>query len=95
MLLKNYKNAFLAIAFIAISSLATAQKIDAIYSGIPWFDNNNNVVSAHGANIVQDDGKFYLFGEFKTDSSNAFNGFSCYSSKDLYNWTFEKMVLPV
>ncbi|KDN55738.1 family 43 glycosylhydrolase [Flavobacterium seoulense] len=97
MFLKNYKNAFLAITFIAISSLATAQKgkIDAIYSGIPCFDNNNNVVSAHGANIVKDNGKFYLFGEFKSDTSNAFNGFSCYSSTDLYNWTFERIVLPV
>src|SRR5215217_6821530 len=95
MFLKNYKNAFLVISFIFISFLATAQKMDAIYSGIPWFDSNNNVVSAHGANIVKDNGKFYLFGEFKSDTSNAFNGFSCYSSKDLYNWTFERMALPV
>ncbi|MFA9187796.1 family 43 glycosylhydrolase [Flavobacterium sp. FBOR7N2.3] len=94
---KNNKKIFLTLAFFAVCSLAIAQKgkIDAIYSGIPLFDNNNNVVSAHGANIVKDNGKFYLFGEFKSDTSNAFNGFSCYSSKDLYNWKFEKMVLPV
>ena len=71
------------------------QATTAIHSGIPWFDNKGNVVSAHGANIIRDNDRFYLFGEFKTDTSNFFNGFSCYSSADLYNWKFENMVLPV
>ncbi|HTG65273.1 MAG TPA: family 43 glycosylhydrolase [Flavobacterium sp.] len=97
MFLKNSKKTILTIAFFSIYALATAQKgkIDAIYSGIPWFDNNGNVVSAHGANIVKDNSKYYLFGEYKSDDNNAFNGFSCYSSTDLYNWKFEKMALPV
>jgi hypothetical protein len=30
------------------------EKTDAIYSGIPWFDQNGNVVSAHGANIIKE-----------------------------------------
>jgi hypothetical protein len=97
MFLKNCKSAILTIAFFTISSLATAQKgkIDAIYSGTPWFDNNGNVVSAHGANVVKDNGKYYLFGEYKSDSIIDFTGFSCYSSDDLYNWKFERIVLPV
>lgn len=70
-------------------------KTDAISSGTPWFDQNGNVVSAHGANIIKDNGKFYLFGEAHTDSSNAFAGFNCYSSEDLYNWKFESTALPV
>lgn len=69
--------------------------MDAIYSGIPWYDNNGNVVSAHGAGMIKANGRYYLFGEFKSENSNAFNGFSCYSSSDLYNWTFEKIVLPM
>ncbi len=94
---ENNKKTFLTIVLFAICSLSIAQKgkIDAIYSGIPWFDNNGKTVSAHGANIVKENGKYYLFGEFKTDTSNTFNGFSCYSSKDLYNWTFERIALPV
>ena len=68
---------------------------EAIYSGIPWFDNNLNPVSAHGACIVKDEDRFYLFGEFKSDTSNAFVGFSCYSSTDLMNWKFENVVLPL
>ena len=52
----------------------------AIYSGIPWFDDRGKVVSAHGANIVKENGRYYLFGEAHTDTSNAFAGFNCYSS---------------
>ena len=79
-------------------NIAIAQqpgKTDAIYSGVPWYDQNGKVVSAHGANIIKDNGKFYLFGEAHTDTSNAFVGFNCYSSKDLYNWKFESIALPV
>jgi hypothetical protein len=77
-------------------SLAQKQNAyNAIYSGIPWFDDKGNVVSAHGANIIEDNGRYYLFGEKHTDGSNAFAGFTCYSSKDLYNWKFESIALPL
>ncbi len=66
-----------------------------IYNGIPWFDDQGNIVNAHGACIVQDNGRYYLFGEYKSDKTNAFPGFSCYSSDDLVNWKFENVVLPV
>lgn len=66
-----------------------------VYNGIPWFDNQGNIVNAHGACIVEDNGRYYLFGEYKSDKSNAFPGFSCYSSDDLVNWKFERIVLPV
>ena len=97
MFLKINKTTFLTIALFAICSLAIAQKgkMEAIYSGIPWFDNNGKVVSAHGANIIKDKGKYYLFGEYKSDSIIDFTGFSCYSSTDLYNWKFEKIALAV
>jgi hypothetical protein len=68
---------------------------NAIYSGVPWFDDKGNTVSAHGANIVKDNGKYYLFGERHKDGTNAFAGFNCYSSNDLYNWKFERISLPV
>lgn len=69
--------------------------MDAIYSGIAWFDDNGHMVSAHGAGIIKERALYYLFGEFKSDQGNAFKGFSCYSSPDLYNWTFETIALPV
>ncbi|WP_448699232.1 family 43 glycosylhydrolase [Mucilaginibacter sp. AW1-3] len=68
---------------------------NAIYPGVPWFDNHSNVVSAHGGCITRDNGKYYLFGEKHMDSSNAFAGFNCYSSTDLYNWKFESLALGI
>ena len=79
----------LFVLFLAVlcfhSEAQQNNKMDAIYSGIPWYDNNGNVVSAHGAGMIKANGRYYLFGEFKSENSNAFNGFSCYSSSDLYN----------
>src|SRR5918997_912127 len=83
---------------ILVNFICVAQKhkrYDAIHSGVPWFDGKGNTVSAHGANIIKDKGRYYLFGERQNDTSNAFTGFSCYSSTDLYNWKFESIALPV
>lgn len=88
----------LSFLFLLNSINAVAQKknaFNAIYPGIPWFDDRGNIVSAHGACIVKDKGRYYLFGEKHTDTSNAFVGFNCYSSADLYNWKFESIALPV
>ncbi len=67
---------------------------DAIHSGVAWYDQNANMVSAHGGGILKEGGRYYLFGEFKRDHDNAFVGFSCYSSTDLANWRFESIALP-
>lgn len=66
-----------------------------IHNGIPWFDDRGNIVNAHGACIVVDNGRYYLFGEYKSNGVNAFFGFSCYSSNDLVHWKFERIVLGV
>nr|WP_315153141.1 family 43 glycosylhydrolase [uncultured Flavobacterium sp.] len=71
------------------------KRYKAIYSGITWFDDRGIEVNAHGGNIIKEGDLFYLFGESKGNDLNMFQGFSCYSSKDLYNWKFEKIVLPV
>lgn len=65
-----------------------------IISGVPWFDDHRRTVNAHGGCIVEKDGLYYLFGEYKTDEENRFAGFSCYSSPDLAHWTFRRIVLP-
>lgn len=92
--MSNIRRSILFFLFVAGSVCATSQKINAIYSGVPWFDENGNAVSAHGANIVLENGHYYLFGERHDDSTNAFVGFNCYSSTDLYNWKFERIALP-
>ncbi|MGQ7944546.1 family 43 glycosylhydrolase [Flavobacterium sp. WC2509] len=88
----------LLLFFLVIYTIGIAQKkekLNAIYSGIPWHDDKGNTVSAHGAGIIKDNNRYYLFGEYKSDSTIDFTGFSCYSSSDLYNWKFEKIALPV
>lgn len=88
------------ISFILLGGIASsnAQKLrqnDAIYSGVPWYDDKGNIVSAHGAGMIKVSGSYYLFGEKHADTSNIFTGFNCYSSTDLYNWKFESLALPV
>lgn len=67
---------------------------DLVMNGVPWFDERGETVNAHGVCVVEDDGKYYLFGEYKSDDVNKFHGFSCYSSGDLCNWRFEGLALP-
>lgn len=66
-----------------------------IINGVPWYDQNGNPVNAHGAGIIRDNGKYWLFGEYKSDTTNCFPGYGCYSSEDLQHWHFERIVLPV
>lgn len=80
--------------YFLCGGMAYAQS-NLIVNGIPWYDNNDNIVNAHGACIVEENGRYYLFGEWKSDKSNAFPGFACYSSNDLVNWKFENVVLKV
>ena len=64
-----------------------------MYNGVPWYDKDGNVVNSHGAGIIEEDGRYYLFGEYKQDDSNGYNGFSCYSTVDFEKWKYEGMAL--
>lgn len=66
-----------------------------IWSGVPWFDKQGSIISAHAAGITREKGVYYLFGEKHTDGSNAFAGVNCYSSTDLCNWKAEGVALQV
>lgn len=87
----------LAIFFCTMACVSNpVQNSDKIIrNGVPWFDDRGNIVNAHGACVLEENGRYYLFGEWKSDESNAFPGFSCYSSEDLVNWKFENVVLPM
>lgn len=80
---------------ITAARLPVSGRYDAVHSGTPWFDQRGLPVSAHGAGIIRVADTWYLFGEAHRDMSNAFSGFNCYSSKDLVNWRFESVALPV
>lgn len=65
-----------------------------IYNGIPWYDQNGNPVNAHGACILREGERYYLFGEYKTDDVNQYRGFSCYWTENFTDWKFEGLALP-
>ncbi len=81
-------------------------KATTIKSGTVWHDTGGTPINAHGGGIMHHDGVYYWYGEYKGDSTywnpnvphwecyrTEAGGISCYSSKDLCNWTFEGIVL--
>ena len=58
------------------------------YPGEIWKDNNGVHINAHGGGVINYNGTYYWFGEHKSDStSSAMVGVTCYSSKNLVDWT--------
>jgi len=71
---------------------------DSFRPGKPWLDSDGTPINAHGGGLLHSQGRYYWYGEFKTegDAGNyAQVGISCYSSSDLYNWKNEGIVLSV
>ena len=61
-----------------------------------WLDNEGNHINAHGGGLLYHEGKYYWYGEHKSDNTpNALVGVTCYSSEDLVNWKNEGVALPV
>jgi beta-xylosidase len=63
-----------------------------------WYDSDGNPINAHGGGILFHEGKYYWFGQIMvpgSDGSDAWVGVSCYSSRDLYNWTYMGVALSV
>ncbi len=58
-------------------------------NGEIWKDNKGSTIHAHGGCIIKWEDYFFWYGENRTEDIYV----SCYSSKDLINWTFENNVL--
>ncbi|NDV60645.1 family 43 glycosylhydrolase [Bacteroides sp. 519] len=72
------------------------QKKQTIRSGEIWPDDRGEHINAHGGGVLFHDGKYYWFGEHKSEkTSAAMVGVTCYSSTDLCNWKYEGVALPV
>lgn len=93
MITSEVKMKYLFVLMCLLCARVALAQENFIVNGIPWFDDQGRIVNAHGACIVEEDGRFYLFGEWKSDKSNAFSGFACYSSDDCVHWKFENVVL--
>ena len=60
-----------------------------IKNGAVWKDTQGNILHAHGGYIIKYEEMYYWYGENRLDNIYV----SCYSSKDLVNWTFCNHVL--
>lgn len=59
-----------------------------IVPGARWTDTDGNLVNAHAGGVtVGQDGRWYLFGEYKVQGQTEGGGVSVYSSDDLATWT--------
>jgi hypothetical protein len=92
------KSIFLFLVFLPGIYSCSTGKLKSFTPGEIWPDNNGVHINAHGGGILYRNGVYYWYGEHKTEGKggNVANvGFRCYSSKDLYNWKDEGIVLPV
>ncbi len=86
------------LALASLAAYAQGQQRTAFEPGKVWPDNKGSHLNAHGAGVLYDKGRYYLFGEHKIAGSlgnMAQVGVHCYSSKDLYNWQDEGIALAV
>ncbi len=69
-----------------------------ILPGQTWLDTNGNRIQAHGGSIFFENDTFYWYGENKEKTKVGSGiwhwGVRCYSSKDLYNWKDEGLIIP-
>ncbi len=81
---------------------------DSIMPGVPLYDDNGGLVQAHGGGMLWDEKtqKYYWYGEARETSHIPEHlqkyadwgwriGVACYSSSDLYNWTYEGLALEL
>jgi beta-xylosidase len=86
----------LAVILMLPLACSTSRITTSIMPGEIWKDNRGMHINAHGGGILFLKGVYYWYGEHKDELTNVANvGINCYSSKDLINWKFEGVVLPV
>lgn len=86
----------LTVLLIVPLACSTGVILTEITPGELWLDNRGIHINAHGGGMLYRKGVYYWYGEHKDETSSAAHvGINCYSSKDLINWKYEGVVLPV
>ena len=89
------KHALTFIVLILTVSFANAQN-RMINPGNLWPDQHGNHIQAHGGGILKINKTYYWYGEERRQGLDSnLRYVSCYSSKDLMNWKFEKDVVQM
>jgi hypothetical protein len=80
---------------LAVLSLANIVAGKWIVPGARWYDTEGNLFNAHagGLSIDRETGKFFWFGEHKTEEQPEGGGISVYSSDDLATWESHGLAL--
>ncbi len=79
----------------AIAANATST-VHSIQPGEVWPDDRGRHIQAHGGGILKRDNTFYWFGEDRArDNERGKRYVSCYSSKNLMDWTFRNQVVKL
>lgn len=95
------RNIFLRSALllaISVFSACGGQKITELPNGGIWPDDMGRHINAHGGGILKQGDTYYWYGQFMVDGdagNRAQVGVSCYSSKNLLDWKYEGIALPV
>ncbi len=88
-------NRFFWLATVLMLSLYAAAK-GGIRSGEIWPDDRGIHINAHGGGVMEYKGTYYWYGEHKSDdTSAALVGITCYKSKNLSEWKYCGVALPV
>lgn len=95
----------LASALLALSAVSTGALAAVINNDIFAKDTSGNPIYAQGGGVFKFGAKWYWYGvkyngavtyaanPTGKNSDTSFNAFTCYSSTDLVNWTFERNVM--
>lgn len=71
---------------------------DRIINDRVWFDASGKPIQAHGGSIFYENETYYWYGENKEHTTGGNGvwhwGVRCYSSRDLYNWRDEGLIIP-
>ena len=78
--------------FMSLAGLSASKYI---VPGGRWHDTDGNLLNAHAGCVTIDKntGKFWLFGEYKTQGQTEGGGVSVYSSDDLATWESHGLAL--
>ena len=79
-------------AFLSATRAGAAPKV--IEPGAVWPDDRGRHIQAHGGGMIKLGDTWYWFGEDRSQENDPNRRYvSCYSSKDLANWTFRSQVM--
>lgn len=91
-------NLYFICLLLTAFTLRTSERYNRFRPGEIWKDTDGKSIQAHGGGILYNNGVYYWYGENKDSPTHKQHvpvvGVSCYSSKDLYNWKYEGVVLP-